>query len=91
MRIAILGTGNVGRAIEDFAMIGHGDRVMVKEIGVELPPGRIMGELGFVDPNSRRTGTVECLEDGDVLTIENEQGLRKQVFSQAVRKREAQT
>lgn len=29
--------------------------------------------------------------DGDVLTIENEQGMRKQVFSQAVRKREAQT
>ena len=44
-------------------------KFLVKEIGVELPPGRIMGELGFVDPKSRRTGTVECLEDGDVLTI----------------------
>jgi hypothetical protein len=44
-------------------------KFLVTEIGVELPPGRIMGELGFVAPNSRRTGTVECIEDGEVLTI----------------------
>jgi hypothetical protein len=44
-------------------------RFLVKEIGVELPPGRIMGELGFIDPNNRRTGTVESLENGEVLTI----------------------
>jgi hypothetical protein len=42
---------------------------LVKEINVELPPGRIMGELGFIDPNNRRTGTVESLESGEVLTI----------------------
>jgi len=42
---------------------------LVKEIGVELPPGRIMGELGFIDPNNRRTGTVVSLESGEVLTI----------------------
>ncbi len=39
------------------------------EIGVELPPGRFMGELGFVAPKNRRTQTVKCIEDGDVLTI----------------------
>src|SRR5262249_51263630 len=44
-------------------------RFLVKEIGVELPPGRIMGELGFIDPRNRRTQTVESLEDGEVLTI----------------------
>jgi len=44
-------------------------KFLVKEIGVELPPGRIMGELGFLTPNNRRTGTVECIEDGQVLTI----------------------
>jgi hypothetical protein len=44
-------------------------RFLVKEIGVELPPGRLMGELGFLTPNNRRTGTVECIEDGKVLTI----------------------
>ena len=42
---------------------------LVTEIGIELPPGRMMGELGFVDPKNRRTQTVECIEDGDVLTI----------------------
>jgi CRP-like cAMP-binding protein len=41
----------------------------VKEIGVELPAGRIVGELGFLSPNNRRTQTVECLESGEVLTI----------------------
>jgi hypothetical protein len=42
---------------------------LIKEIGIKLPPGRIMGELGFVDPNNRRTATVESLEDSAVLTI----------------------
>jgi len=42
---------------------------LVTEIGVELPPGRLMGELGFLSPNNRRTATVECLEDGHVLNI----------------------
>jgi CRP-like cAMP-binding protein len=44
-------------------------RFLVKEIGIELPPGRIMGELGFIDPKNRRTQTVESLENGEVLTI----------------------
>jgi CRP-like cAMP-binding protein len=44
-------------------------KFLVKEINVELPPGRLMGELGFLSPNNRRTATVECLEDGHVLTI----------------------
>jgi CRP-like cAMP-binding protein len=44
-------------------------KFLVKENGVELPPGRPMGELGFLTPNNRRTGTVECIEDGQVLTI----------------------
>jgi hypothetical protein len=42
---------------------------LVREIGVGLPPGRLMGELGFLSPNNRRTATVECTEDGHVLTI----------------------
>jgi ABC-type multidrug transport system fused ATPase/permease subunit len=44
-------------------------KFLVKEIDVELPPGRIMGELGFLSPENRRTATVECLEDGQVLMI----------------------
>jgi uncharacterized protein (DUF697 family)/CRP-like cAMP-binding protein len=44
-------------------------KFLVREIGVELPPGRLMGELGFVTRNNKRTQTVECIENGDVLTI----------------------
>jgi hypothetical protein len=44
-------------------------RFLVTEINVELPPGRLMGELGFLTPNKRRTATVECIEDGQVMTI----------------------
>ena len=28
-----------------------------------------MGELGFLTPNNRRTQTIECIEDGYVLTV----------------------
>ena len=42
---------------------------LIKEIGIELPPGRVLGELGFIDPNNKRTATVESLENGEVLSI----------------------
>jgi hypothetical protein len=42
---------------------------LVTEIGVVLPPGRLMGELGFLSPDNRRTATIECTQDGHVLTI----------------------
>jgi hypothetical protein len=44
-------------------------KFLVVEIGVELPGGRMMGELGFVAPENRRTQTVKCVDDGQVLTI----------------------
>ena len=44
-------------------------KFLVTEIGVQIPPGRMMGELGFVDPKNRRTQTVECIEDAEVLAI----------------------
>jgi CRP-like cAMP-binding protein len=44
-------------------------KFVVTELGVELPPGRLMGELGFVTPDNRRTQTVECTVNGEVLTI----------------------
>jgi predicted ATPase len=45
-------------------------RFLVAEIDVEIPSGRIMGELGFLAPkNLGRTFTVKCIEDGDVLIV----------------------
>jgi CRP-like cAMP-binding protein len=48
-------------------------RFLVKEIGVEFPPGRLMGELGFLTPDKRRTSTVECIEDGLEIYFQNPQ------------------
>src|SRR6266481_7556914 len=47
-------------------------KFLVKEFNIELPPGRLMGELGFLSPDNKRTATIECIEDGHVLTIEYE-------------------
>ena len=44
-------------------------KFLVSEIGVELLPGRLVGEIGFVTPNNKRTQSVECIENGAVMTI----------------------
>ena len=44
-------------------------KFLVTEIGVELPPGSPMGELGFLTPDNRRTATVECTQAAQVLFI----------------------
>jgi CRP-like cAMP-binding protein len=44
-------------------------KFLVTEINVERPRGCLIGELGFLTPNKRRTATVECIEDGQVLSI----------------------
>ena len=47
-------------------------KFLVTEIGIEIPPGRVMGELGFLSAKNHRTQSVECIEDGEVLTISYE-------------------
>jgi len=42
---------------------------LVTELGIELPPGRLVGELAFLSPDNRRTQSIECTEDGQVLAI----------------------
>ncbi len=44
-------------------------KFLVTEIGIQIPPGRILGELGFISPNNQRTQSVECIEDGEALTV----------------------
>jgi Cyclic nucleotide-binding domain len=57
-----------GRLANEMMLITTG-KFLVTEIGVELPPGQLMGELGFLTQKNKRTHTVECIEDGAVLTI----------------------
>jgi hypothetical protein len=44
-------------------------KLLVTELGIEIPPGRLVGELGFLSPDNRRTQTVECIQEGEVLTM----------------------
>ena len=44
-------------------------RYRLTESGIELPPGEVIGELGLLAPDRRRTQTLECIADGAILTI----------------------
>jgi CRP/FNR family cyclic AMP-dependent transcriptional regulator len=41
----------------------------IKELGIDLQPGQLVGELGFLTPEHKRTQTVECTDDVEMLTI----------------------
>jgi hypothetical protein len=41
----------------------------VIEIGIDIPAGRLVGELGFLTPEHARTQSVECSEDAEMMVI----------------------
>lgn len=47
-------------------------RLHLKEIDVDLPPGTIVGEMGFLAPGGARTQTLVCTENGQILQISYE-------------------
>jgi CRP-like cAMP-binding protein len=44
-------------------------RYRLKEIGQDVEPGQLIGEIGLISPENKRTLTFECVEDGELLTI----------------------
>jgi CRP-like cAMP-binding protein len=48
-------------------------RYVLVELGIEIAPSHLVGELGMLAPNNRRTATLECVEEGRVLSITYEQ------------------
>jgi CRP/FNR family cyclic AMP-dependent transcriptional regulator len=48
-------------------------RYRLLELGIELKPGQLVGELAMLAPDNRRTATLECIEDGEALSITYEQ------------------
>jgi hypothetical protein len=48
-------------------------RYVLVELGIEIQPGHVVGELAMLAPDNRRTATLECIEAGDVLSITYEQ------------------
>ncbi len=57
-----------GDAAEEMFYVLSGS-YLITELGLTLRSGQVLGELGFLAPDNRRTGTVECTEDGHMLTI----------------------
>jgi len=41
----------------------------VVEIGIDIPEGRLVGELGFLTPEHARTQSVACTEDTEMMVI----------------------
>ena len=48
-------------------------RFRLLELGIELKPGQVVGELAMLAPDNRRTATLECIEDGEALSITYQQ------------------
>jgi Cyclic nucleotide-binding domain len=48
-------------------------RYRLLELGIELKPGQLVGELAMLAPDNRRTATLECIEEGESLSITYEQ------------------
>jgi CRP-like cAMP-binding protein len=44
-------------------------RYRLNEIAADVAPGQVIGEIGLVEPDNKRTLTFECVEDGELLTI----------------------
>jgi CRP-like cAMP-binding protein len=55
--------------VADEMFIPLSGRFRLVELGVDVPIGQMVGELGFLAPGNARTQTLECSADGDVLTI----------------------
>ncbi len=47
-------------------------KLHLEELDIELQPGAIVGELGFLAPDGTRTQSLRCLETGSILTISYE-------------------
>lgn len=55
------------RADEMFLIVKG--KYLVKELGIELLPGHIIGEMGLLTPDNSRTQSVVCTESGHCLSI----------------------
>lgn len=44
-------------------------RYRLTEIEQEIGPGQVIGEIGLIAPDNKRTLTFECIEDGELLVL----------------------
>lgn len=57
-----------GQDANDLFYVGAG-LLRLRESGIEIAAGNVVGELGLLAPDHRRTQTLECVENGFVLRI----------------------
>jgi hypothetical protein len=57
-----------GDVAETIYLVDFG-RFVLSETGIEVPPGIIVGELGLLAPDRRRTQSLVCLEAGEVQSL----------------------
>jgi Cyclic nucleotide-binding domain len=57
-----------GDEAKEIAFIVRG-KFRVSELDIALQGGALIGELGLLSPDNRRTQTVECTSDGQLLVI----------------------
>jgi len=57
-----------GHDAEEMFFVVSG-RLRLHQIGVDVLPGAVVGEMGLLTHNRKRTQTLECVEDGLVLRI----------------------
>jgi CRP/FNR family transcriptional regulator, cyclic AMP receptor protein len=48
-------------------------RCRLTELGIDILPGQVVGELALLAPDQSRTQTLQCIENGEVLQITYEQ------------------
>jgi len=65
--------------VADELYIPLSGRFVLAESGIAVPFGQMVGELGFLAPDNRRSQSLECAADGDVLAI-NYDDLRQLFF-----------
>jgi cyclic nucleotide-binding protein len=57
-----------GDSADEMFLVATG-QFLVSEIGVELQPGQVFGEMGLLTTGFQRTQSVECVKAGRLMTI----------------------
>jgi CRP/FNR family cyclic AMP-dependent transcriptional regulator len=55
--------------VSDALYLVANGRFRLVEINQEFGSGQVFGEIGLIAPDNRRTLTVECIEEGTLLTV----------------------
>ena len=53
----------------DTLYVTRSGRFELVELGRELEPDEVVGEIGLVEPDNRRTASFRCLADGQLLAV----------------------